>query len=78
AIEAARAGEAGRGFAVVADEVRSLPQRTQTSTVVIAALISGLHTRTTQVATILDNSLALTENSVELTLNAGASINNMT
>lgn len=77
AIEAARAGEAGRGFAVVADEVRSLAQRTQASTEEIATLIGGLHSRTAQVATTLENSRLLTDNTVELARDAGASIGNI-
>ncbi|MBH3430525.1 methyl-accepting chemotaxis protein [Pseudomonas alkylphenolica] len=78
AIEAARAGEAGRGFAVVADEVRSLAQRTQQSTEEIEALIAGLQSGTQQVASTLDASRNLTDNSVELTRRAGASLEPIT
>ncbi len=78
AIEAARAGEAGRGFAVVADEVRGLAQRTQQSTEEIEELIAGLQQGTAQVASILDNSRNLTDNSVQLSRAAGVALKNIT
>ncbi|WP_407314411.1 methyl-accepting chemotaxis protein [Pseudomonas sp. nanlin1] len=78
AIEAARAGEAGRGFAVVADEVRGLAQRTQQSTEEIEELIAGLQQGTAQVASILDNSRHLTDNSVQLSRAAGVALQNIT
>jgi methyl-accepting chemotaxis protein len=78
AIEAARAGEAGRGFAVVADEVRSLAQRTQESTEEIEELIAALQNGTQQVATTLDASRSLTDNTVDLSRRAGAALEQIT
>lgn len=78
AIEAARAGQAGRGFAVVADEVRSLAQRTQESTEEIEELIAALQHGTQQVATTLDASRNLTDNSVDLSRRAGAALEQIT
>ncbi len=71
AIEAARAGEAGRGFAVVADEVRNLAKRTRTSTDEIIELIAGLNQSTGHMATVLDQNVQLTGNSVELSREVG-------
>ncbi|MFJ4143310.1 methyl-accepting chemotaxis protein [Pseudomonas sp. NPDC089734] len=78
AIEAARAGEAGNGFAVVADEVRGLAQRTQESAEEIEELIAALQNGTQHVAATLDSSRSLTDNSVELSRQAGSALEQIT
>ncbi|AHL74360.1 chemotaxis protein [Stutzerimonas stutzeri] len=74
AIEAARAGENGRGFAVVADEVRHLARRTQASTDEIAAIIQQLRTVAEQAAGRLQDSQALTGESVVLATQASQAL----
>lgn len=67
AIEAARAGEQGRGFAVVADEVRALAKRTQDSTSQIETLIDGLRKVSDEAVKEMSGSLAMTNDTVDLT-----------
>lgn len=58
-IESARAGEAGRGFAVVASEVKSLANQSASSSARIAQEIATMQTISTDVATALDEVIAL-------------------
>jgi methyl-accepting chemotaxis protein len=73
AIEAARAGEQGRGFSVVADEVRALARRTADSTGQIGEVLGGLVERTSRVAGQMQESLLLSQGSVDSIESARAS-----
>ncbi|RXJ70510.1 methyl-accepting chemotaxis protein [Veronia nyctiphanis] len=71
AIESARAGEAGRGFSVVADEVRNLAQHTQKATVEIQKMIDQLQDIALQAVTLMRQSVAEADDSVESVSKAG-------
>ncbi|MGW8958988.1 methyl-accepting chemotaxis protein [Paenibacillus sp. NPDC055715] len=56
AIEAARSGEHGRGFAVVADQVRKLAIQSQSSSAVIAGIITSVQQQTSELSKRMEGS----------------------
>jgi methyl-accepting chemotaxis protein len=74
AIEAARAGEHGRGFAVVADEVRKLADGSASATRQIAALVTAIRTKTSDVARSTHASGERAQNALAMADAAGAAI----
>ena len=84
AIEAARAGEQGRGFAVVADDVRRLAEKSQAAAANVGALIEQIHSDTTKVVNLVEDSAGRTQLGAETVAEArvsfesiGSAINEM-
>jgi methyl-accepting chemotaxis protein len=75
AIEAARAGVHGRGFAVVAEEVRALAVNTVNSTNEIEIMIAAVQQETQQTIQDIHSSISLVASGVELSTQAGETIN---
>ena len=74
-IEAARAGEAGKGFAVVADQIRTLSTETHASSDQIRDALSRLDATSAKMTSSIEETLKLTQITLEKVTQTGDNVN---
>lgn len=77
-VQAAKAGEAGRGFKVVADSIQELADNAAEATRRVGALIATVQTDIQSVGSSIEKTNQEVERGVELSENAGQSLNEIT
>jgi twitching motility protein PilJ len=77
-VQAAKAGEAGKGFKVVADSIQELADNAAEATRRVGALIATVQTDIQSVGSSIERTNKEVERGVELSENAGTSLNEIT